>query len=93
MRAATVAAAASRALAAIVGGYALASAWIVLLPACLPLARAEAVLLASLSGFAVHAGVAVWCYAVADLWRVWRGLVLATASLAVAGLLLARWTA
>ena len=50
----------SRLLAAVVGGYALASALAVFLAAVLPAARAEAVLAGMQWSFALHALAAVW---------------------------------
>ncbi|SDN94279.1 hypothetical protein SAMN05216303_10180 [Rhodoferax sp. OV413] len=66
----------SRVLAAIFGGYALASAWAVFLGAVLPGTRAEAVLVGVQSSFVVYTAAVVWVFAVHDLRRAWLGLLL-----------------
>lgn len=70
---------ASRALAAIFGGYSLAHAVPILLAALLPLARADAVLLAIQLSFAVYAGAALWAFAARSAWSAWKGLLVPTA--------------
>ncbi|MFJ4291718.1 DUF3649 domain-containing protein [Cupriavidus sp. NPDC089707] len=67
---------ASRAVAAIGGGYALAALSTAALAVSLPLPRAEAVTAATLLSFAVYAGAAVWVFAVRNAWRAWAGLAL-----------------
>lgn len=70
---------ASRALAAIVGGYALAA----MATGCLSLAlvhgaglpRAEAVLTATLLSFLWYGVAVVWVFAVDSAWRAWLGLL------------------
>ena len=82
----------SRAAAAILGGYALASAATIFLAAVLlvflPLPRAEAVLASTLLSFAVYTGAIIWVYAEHNIRRVWLGLLGASAVLAAVGLLL-----
>ena len=73
----------SRALAAIVGGYALAALCI------LPLARSEAVTWGMLASFAVYAGAALWAFAASTAARAWGGLALALAVAALPAAL--RW--
>lgn len=80
----------SRAAAAILGGYALASAATIFLAAILPLPRAEAVLASTLLGFAIYTGAIIWVYAEHNIRRVWWGLLGASAVLGAAGLLLAQ---
>ena len=77
----------SRALAAIVGGYALAALCSVALP--LPLARSEAVTWGMLASFAVYAGAALWAFAASTAARAWGGLALALAVAALPAAL--RW--
>jgi len=75
----------SRAVAAIVGGYALTAAVIALLALWLPMARAEAVLTVTMLSFALYAGAVIWVFAARSAWRAWLGILLSTA---VPGLLL-----
>ena len=81
---------ASRVTAAIFGGYALASGATVFLSAVLPLARAEAVLAATLASFAVYTAAIIWAFAVRSVTRVWWGLMAPAVVLGGVGLLLAR---
>lgn len=76
----------SRSLAAIFGGYALASASAVAL-ALLPIAPSQAVLTGMMVGVLVCACAALWAFASASAWRAWAGLLLPTLLLFV----LARW--
>lgn len=80
----------SRAAAAILGGYALASAATIFLAAILPLPRAEAVLASTLLSFAIYTSAIIWVYAEHNIRRVWWGLLGASAVLGATGLLLAR---
>lgn len=79
----------SRALAAIVGGYALAALCSVALALLLPLARSEAVTWGMLASFAVYAGAALWAFAASTAARAWGGLALALAVAALPAAL--RW--
>lgn len=63
-----------RAIAAVIGGYALASLVSALAALTLPLPREEAILAGSLVALAVYPAVAVWCFAASGLGRVWIGL-------------------
>lgn len=67
---------ASRVVAALVGGYALASVFTVLLVLALPGPRANAVLAASLPSFAVYAGAVLWVFAAPTARAAWLGLLL-----------------
>ena len=71
----------SRTIAAVLGGYLLAS----LVAACcalgLALPRAEAVMTGAMLAFAVHAGAALYVFAVRSAWRAWAGLALPAALL------------
>lgn len=73
---------ASRALAAILGGYALSAVATALLSVLLPLPRAEAVITATLLSFVVFCCAVLWVFAARNAWRAWAGL-------AVPGVLLA----
>ena len=66
---------ASRAVAAIAGGYALSSIAAVLLTLALPASRAEAVLTATMLSFLVYLGAVVWVFAAATAGRAWLGLI------------------
>lgn len=81
---------ASRALAAIVGGYAFTSACTILLACVMPLTRAESVLSSTLLSFVVYTCVIIWVYATASLKRVWLSLGLSSLLIASLGLLLTR---
>jgi hypothetical protein len=79
----------SRTATAILGGYLLTTAFIVFLGGVLPLPRAQAVLAGSLASFAIYTAVIVWVFAVTDLRRIWRAMVIAAVALTAIGLLLA----
>ncbi|MBP7353588.1 hypothetical protein [Comamonas sp. UBA7528] len=72
----------SRVLAAVLGGYAVASAVAVLLAAVLPVARAEAVLAGMQWSFVVYVVAAIWAFSPVPLARVW-GVLLTTVALLV----------
>jgi len=80
----------SRLLAAVFGGYALASALAVFLAAVLPAARAEAVLAGMQWSFALHALAAVWAFSPASPGKVWLGIALPALLLAAGALVLGR---
>jgi hypothetical protein len=84
----SVASVAQRATAAIVGGYALASASGILLSWVLPMPRFEAVTVAMLLAFVVYTVAILWSFAVHSLWHMWLGLVLPTALCGAVSLLL-----
>ena len=87
-RSTSVASVAQRATAAIVGGYALATASGVLLSYVLPMPRFEAVTVAVLLAFVVYTAAILWSFAVRSLWRMWLGLLLPAALCGAASLLL-----
>ena len=66
----------SRALAAVLGGYALANSAAILLASTLPGGRAEAVTWALLASFLVYAGAAIWAFSARSATRAWLGLLL-----------------
>lgn len=74
----------SRAVAAIVGGYAFASAAAALLAMLLPLPRADAVVTATLLSFALYAGAALRAFATPSAWRAWAELLLPALLMALA---------
>ncbi len=80
----------SRSAAAVFGGYALVSAGTVFLAAVLPMARADAVLAATLSSFLLYTTAIIWVFAEQRLARIWGGLLGASIVLGGAGLLLGR---
>lgn len=63
-----------RALAAVLGGYALASLVSALAALALPWPREEAILAGNLLALAVYPAAAVWAFAASGLGRVWIGL-------------------
>lgn len=83
---------AARAVAAIGGGYALASLAAVAFAVALPLGRADAVVTGMLASFAVHAAAVVWVFAAGSAARAWCGLLLASAALGAVAML-GRWHA
>lgn len=70
---------ASRAFAATVGGFAFTSAAIAAFAFLLPGSLIQNVIWASLSGFALWTGAAIWIFAARTAARAWAGLLLATA--------------
>ncbi len=74
---------ASRIVAALFGGYALAALASVAAVA-LPVSPSEAVLTGMLASFAVYAGAVVWVFAVRSAWRAWAGLLAAALPLGLA---------
>lgn len=66
---------ASRAIAALVGGYAIAAMTTAGLARWLPMPRVEAVMTGMLASFAVYATVAILCFALATATRAWLVLL------------------
>lgn len=75
----------SRSAAAVLGGYTLASAAGIFLAGVLPQSRGEAALIGVQLSFAIYTGAVIWVFAVADLRRVWLGLLGTSALLAGVG--------
>lgn len=67
---------ASRAVAAIGGGYVLAACSNALLAVALPMARSQAVLTSMLVAIVVYAAAAMWAFATATAARAWIGITL-----------------
>lgn len=66
---------ASRALAAILGGYALTALATFALALLLPMSRAEASMTATLLSFLIYTCVVIWVFATRTAWRAWAGIV------------------
>lgn len=75
---------ASRALAAIAGGYALAALSAAALAVFLPLPRADATLTATMLSFLVYACAVIWGFAARTAARAWLGLLLPSAAMGLA---------
>ena len=73
--------------AAVIGGYALATATGICLGAVLPLPRGESVVIGNLLSFAVYAGTTIWAFTVRRPGRVWMTLLVSTGILLGIGLL------
>ncbi len=67
---------ASRCLAALFGGYALAAMAGVLLSQWLPLPRADAVQVGMMSSFLFYLAAFIWAFASHSAWRAWLGILL-----------------
>lgn len=80
----------SRLLAAVLGGYALASALALWLCAILPAPRAEAVLAGIQWSFAAHVAAVIWAFSPVSPSRVWGGLLVLVALLLAASMALGR---
>ncbi|MFG0609784.1 DUF3649 domain-containing protein [Delftia sp. WSY_14] len=80
----------SRLLAAVFGGYALASALAAFLAAALPGAHVDAVIAGMQWSFALHALAVIWAFSPVSAGRVWLGLLVPAALMGSAALLLAR---
>ncbi|TBU71723.1 DUF3649 domain-containing protein [Phytopseudomonas daroniae] len=64
----------SRVLAAILGGYAVAYAFTAALARLLPLAKVDALIVASLLSFAIYTLAILWAFCAASAWRAWAGM-------------------
>ncbi|WZB70646.1 DUF3649 domain-containing protein [Achromobacter xylosoxidans] len=74
---------ASRAIAAILGCYGLASAAAACLAVWLPLARADAVVTAQMLSFVFYACGVIWVFATRNAWRAWGGILISTYALSL----------
>lgn len=79
---------ASRAVAAIGGGYVVAALAAAVLSLWLPLSRAEATLTGTLAAFVIYVCAVMWVFAARNAWRAWFGLAVPAAVLGA--LLIAR---
>jgi uncharacterized protein DUF3649 len=75
---------ASRALAAVAGGYALASVTASFIALVFPSRRDEAVMAGALAGFLVLPACFIWVFAAATAWRAWLGILIPGAGLGAA---------
>ncbi|ARP75856.1 MULTISPECIES: DUF3649 domain-containing protein [Bordetella] len=66
----------SRALAAILGGYAVSSAAAACLAVWLPMRRVDAVVAALMLSFVVYTCAVLWVFATRNAWRAWAGVLL-----------------
>ncbi|WBS03583.1 iron transporter [Pseudoduganella sp. SL102] len=66
-----------RALAAILGGYALSGAWAAALALTLPTVRVEAALTATMTALAIYPCAAMWCFGARTAQRAVTGLAIA----------------
>ncbi|HVR48112.1 MAG TPA: DUF3649 domain-containing protein [Pseudorhodoferax sp.] len=73
---------ASRAIAAIGGGYALSALAAMAMALYLPLHRAEAVITGTLASFVFYTGAVMWAFAARTAWSAWGGLALPSLLLA-----------
>ena len=64
-----------RLVAAVLGGYLLASAWVVLCGA-LSQPLAESILVGMQFSFAIHVAAVIWAFSPVSLARVWQGLLI-----------------
>jgi hypothetical protein len=80
-----------RILAAVWGGYALATLSSIVLAGLLPVARADAVLAASLLSFAIYTGTILWAFAARTVLRAWVGILVPVAILSVLAYLIVWW--
>jgi hypothetical protein len=69
---------AARLLAAILGGYGLATAIVLGLPTVLPLPKAEGDAVAMMLSFAFCCCAILWAFAARSAWRAWGGILLPT---------------
>ena len=76
----------SRVLAAVVGGYLLSSAWIVMCGALWP-STAQAVMVGVQTRFVVYTLAVIWAFSLVYLSRVWLGLLSLAAAMGAAGAL------
>ncbi|WLH69489.1 DUF3649 domain-containing protein [Pseudomonas sp. FP2309] len=72
----------SRVLAAVIGGYLMASLASVCLALWLPAARVDAVIIGMMSSFVFYLLAALWCFACRTAWRAWVGVLLPSAAFA-----------
>lgn len=79
---------ASRALAALVGGYGLATAFTVALGRALALPKEEILNTAALPAFLFYAGAAIWAFYASTAMRAWLGIGLPAAVFTLAAWLL-----
>ncbi|MBA6115565.1 DUF3649 domain-containing protein [Pseudomonas sp. NC26] len=67
---------ASRCLAALLGGYLLASMASICIALLVPLSQVDATLTGLLSSFVFYLLAFIWCFACRSAWRAWLGVIL-----------------
>ena len=72
----------SRSLAALLGGYLLASLASVCITLLLPLPKADAVVTGMMLSFLFYLVAFLWCFACRSAWHAWLGVLLPSAVLA-----------
>ncbi|WP_411390049.1 DUF3649 domain-containing protein [Pseudomonas sp. MPB23] len=72
----------SRVLAAVVGGYLLASLASICLALWMPTARADAVITGMMSSFVFYLLAVLWCFACRSAARAWLGVMVPSVALA-----------
>ena len=72
----------SRVLAAVVGGYLMASLAAICLALWMPTSRADAVITRMMSSFVFYLLAVLWCFACRTAWRAWFGVMLPSAAFA-----------
>ncbi|MFJ2522975.1 DUF3649 domain-containing protein [Pseudomonas capeferrum] len=75
---------ASRCLAALLGGYLLASMASVCIALLAPLSRVDATLIGLLLSFIFYLLAFIWCFACRSAWRAWLGVLLPSLLMAMA---------
>ena len=65
----------SRVLAAVVGGYLMASLAAICLALWMPTSRADAVITGMMSSFVFYLLAVLWCFACRSAWQAWYGLI------------------
>ncbi|MCL7942447.1 hypothetical protein [Marinobacter sp. ATCH36] len=77
--------------AALIGGYALAAAAGIFLGGVLPDSRGGAALTGTMASFVFYVGAILWVFILRRPLLAWLGLLLASALLAMSGLMLREW--
>ncbi|MBV8624288.1 MAG: DUF3649 domain-containing protein [Herbaspirillum sp.] len=73
----------SRIVAAVAGGYVLTSLCTIVAARYLPMGRADAVMTATMSSFAIFTCAVIWVFAARSAWRAWAGLAVPALLLAL----------
>ncbi|NER66086.1 DUF3649 domain-containing protein [Pseudomonas sp. MAFF212427] len=73
----------SRSLAALLGGYLLASMGSVCITLLLPMPKADAVVTGMMLSFLFYLVAILWCFACRSAWQAWLGVLLPSAVLAL----------
>lgn len=79
---------ASRVMAAVLGGYALAAALAMALARALPMSRGEAVITATILAILAMPAAAIWAFATRTAWLAWAGIIALAGSAGIVAWLL-----